>query len=424
MARILMTAYAANPYKGSEDGSGWNIIRHVAEHVDVVAITRENNRPHIEQFMAENRIPSTPGRQLHFEYFDLPYWMRFWKKGGRGAMLYHYLWHFGVVFFILKKGIRFDIAHHLNFHNDWTPSFLWLLGKPLVWGPIGHHHKIPSEFLKPYGFKAWLNDRILWWLKKAFWTLDPFLKITKWTSGKILCMNSSVDEVLHVPAEKHVLIPPTATEEPPQLNIETDDFRVISVGRFVPLKGFDVTVRAFARFYHRQPAVVQRKLKLTLIGKGPEEQRLRRMIKEEQLPDGVVEIIPWIERSELPKYYASSKAFFFPSHEGAGMVVVEALSYGLPVVCFNNYGPGEFTDDGCAIRVNYDSYEACLDRFAEGLERLLYDEKFRKSMGENARKRYRNLYTYEAKAIQIVEVYGAVKSGMLEQSQNVSWGTA
>ena len=237
-------------------------------------------------------------------------------------------------------------------------------------------------------------------------------------------MNSSVDEVLHVPAEKHVLIPPTATEEPPQLNIETDDFRVISVGRFVPLKGFDVTVRAFARFYHRQPAVVQRKLKLTLIGKGPEEQRLRRMIKEEQLPDGVVEIIPWIERSELPKYYASSKAFFFPSHEGAGMVVVEALSYGLPVVCFNNYGPGEFTDDGCAIRVNYDSYEACLDRFAEGLERLLYDEKFRKSMGENARKRYRNLYTYEAKAIQIVEVYGAVKSGMLEQSQNVSWGTA
>lgn len=410
-----MTAYAANPYKGSEDGSGWNIIRHVAEHVDVVAITRENNRPHIEKYMAENRIPATAGRQLQFEYFDLPYWMRFWKKGGRGAMFYHYLWHIGLLFFILKKGIRFDIAHHLNFHNDWTPSFLWLLGKPLVWGPIGHHHKIPAEFLKPYGFKAWLNDRLLWVLKKAFWTLDPFLKITKWSSGKILCMNSSVDEVLHIPNDKHLFIPPTATEEPPSLNLETDDFRVISVGRFVPLKGFDVTVRSFARFYHRQPAVVQRKLKLTLIGKGPEEQRLRRMIKAEKLPEGMVEIVPWIERSELPNYYASSKAFFFPSHEGAGMVVVEALSYGLPVVCFKNYGPGEFTDDGCAIRVPYSSYEACLNQFAEGLESLYYDEKLRKTMGKNAKQRYRSLYTYPSKALKIVEAYGAVRSGMPER---------
>ena len=415
MVRVLMTAYAANPYKGSEDGSGWNIIRHVAEHVDVVAITRQNNRPHIERFMAENQIPAASGRLLQFEYFDLPYWMRFWKKGGRGAMLYHYLWHLGVVFFILKKNIRFDIAHHLNFHNDWTPSFLWLLGKPLVWGPIGHHHKIPAEFLKPYGFKAWLNDRILWVLKKTFWTFDPFLKITKWTAGKILCMNSSVNEVLHVPADKHVLIPPTATEEPPPIHLETTDFRVISVGRFVALKGFDVTIRAFARFYHRQPAGVQRKLKLTLIGKGPEEQRLRQMIKTEKLPEDAVEIIPWLERSELPKYYAASKAFFFPSHEGAGMVVVEALSYGLPVLCFKNFGPGEFTSDACAIRVPYGNYEACINRFAKGLEQLYFDEKLRKNMSVNARQRYRRKYTYEAKALQIVEVYGALRSGLPQQ---------
>lgn len=408
MTKVLITAYAANPYKGSEDGSGWNIIRHVAEHVDVVAITRKNNRPHIEKYLSDNRLAANTSCRLQFEYFDLPYWLRFWKKGSRGALLYHYLWHLGVVFFILKKGIRFDLAHHLNFHNDWTPSFLWLLGKPLVWGPIGHHHKIPAEFLKPYGFRAWLSDRKLWVLKKAFWTLDPFLKITKRVAGKILCMNSSVAEVLHVPADKHVLMPPTATEKPTQPAIETQDFRVLSVGRFVPLKGFDVTVRAFARFYHRQPAEVQRKLKLTLIGKGPEEQRLRQMAKEAQLPEGVMEIIPWIERSELPKYYASSKAFFFPSHEGAGMVVVEALSYGLPVVCFNNYGPGEFTDDGCAIRVPYDKYETCLNRFAEGLERLYYDDELRKTMGENAKQRYFKLYTYEGKATQIVQLYGAL----------------
>lgn len=400
---VLITAYAVNPYKGSEDGSGWNIIWHVAHHVDVVAITRCNNAAAIERFMREHHLPK--GRTLHWEYFDLPAWMRFWKKGERGALLYHYLWHLGVVFFILAKRLRFDLAHHLNFHNDWTPSFLWLLGKPLVWGPIGHHPVIPSEYLRPYGRKAWWRDRLLWWTKCAFWWLDPWLKITRMAARKILCMHSGVRYALGVPAHKHVLLASNAVELTQPSEVEKEDFTVLSIGRFVPLKGFDVTIRAFARFYHERPVEQRKTLKLVLIGRGPEESRLRQWVAEEGLDDEAVKFIPWLDRRELTYYYSTASAFFFPSHEGAGMVVLEALAHGLPVLCFKNHGPGEYTDDTCAMRIPYGSYQASIRAFADGLHRLYEDPDLQKAMGQAARLRFEGLYTYEIKAARIVELY-------------------
>jgi len=163
MKKILITAYAVNPYKGSEDGIAWNIIEQVGRYNKVIAITRKNNQAAIEQYQQTKK--GIVESQLQFEYFDLPSWMRFWKKGSRGALLYHYLWHFAVIFFIKRKQFAFDLAHHLNFNNDWTPSFLWVLGKPFVWGPIGHHPKIPYEYIRPHGMKAVWREQIKWGVK-------------------------------------------------------------------------------------------------------------------------------------------------------------------------------------------------------------------------------------------------------------------
>jgi hypothetical protein len=54
MKTILATAYAVNPYKGSEDGMGWNMILQIARFQKVIAVTRENNEPKIAQYMKEN----------------------------------------------------------------------------------------------------------------------------------------------------------------------------------------------------------------------------------------------------------------------------------------------------------------------------------------------------------------------------------
>ena len=75
---ILVTAYAVQPYKGSEDGMGWNMIVQIARFNRVIAITRKNNREAIEKYLAEENIPEA--ENMEFAYFDLPYFLRFLEK--------------------------------------------------------------------------------------------------------------------------------------------------------------------------------------------------------------------------------------------------------------------------------------------------------------------------------------------------------
>ena len=74
---VLATAYAINPYKGSEDGTGWNFIHQIAKTHKCIAITRKNNQDAIENYLAVQ--PDHSSNHVQFEYFDLPKWMCFWK---------------------------------------------------------------------------------------------------------------------------------------------------------------------------------------------------------------------------------------------------------------------------------------------------------------------------------------------------------
>ncbi|MBL0135246.1 MAG: glycosyltransferase [Chitinophagaceae bacterium] len=314
MKTILASVYAVNPFKGSEDGTGWNLILQIARFNKVIAITRENNRPHIERYLQENDVPEISN--IHFEYYDLPYWARFWKRGNKGALLYYYLWQFFLPRFVRKQKLQFDIVHNLNFHNDWTPSMLWKFKKPFVWGPVGHHPQIPKEYILPvYGTKKWLLDSLRWQAKKFFWNIDPLLSITKKKADYILAINSDVNKKLHVTKSKLVLMPAVATNDMLQVNIQSAQFKIISVGRFVALKGFDVTIKSFANFYHQLPVEKKSAVKLVLVGNGPELPFLKKLIESLGIKDAV-EIILWVEREEMNRLYSEASLFFFPSHEG------------------------------------------------------------------------------------------------------------
>lgn len=404
MKTILATAYAVNPYKGSEDGMGWNFILQIARNNNVIAVTRKNNRQHIERYISEHQIENV--ERIKFLYFDLPYWMRFWKKGEMLSMIYFYLWQLIMPFFIRSTKINFDIAHNLNFHNDWTPTFLWLLRKPLIWGPVGHHPKVPSQYLKNvFGYKAWLADRFKWAFKNIFWKLDPFLKIASRKASVILCMNTDVKNYLKVKSEKSVICSSVATESVEcKKSFSENKFHVLSVGRFVWLKGFDITIQSFAKFYYSLNEDARKNAKLTLVGDGSEKEKLKNMAAELKVLHAV-QFIEWINRADLAAIYQEADLFFFPSHEGAGMVVAEAMSYGLPVMCFDNCGPGEFVTNDCGIKIPYNNYQKSIESFAKGLSSLHQSVALRELLSKNAIQRFRMTYDWNVKGDILKDVY-------------------
>lgn len=400
---ILASCYAVNPYKGSEDGMGWNFVYQIAKYNKVIAITRENNQPAIEKYLNEN--PDEVHKNIQFLYYDLPYWMRFWKKGSRGAMLYYLLWQFGIVAFIKKQKLDFDIVHNVNFHNDWTPSFLWKLGKPMVWGPVGHHPLIPKQYLKLYAQKYFWIDRATWIVKNVFWKLSISLQQTAQKSNHIWCMNSSVPSVLKVKEGKFSLFPSVATTDYFSGKFNSNNqFTVISVGRFVPLKGFDLTILSFIQFIETLSASQKEKCKLILVGTGPEKELYQKIIMQHNA-SSYIQIIEWIDRIDLMKKYEESSVFLFPSHEGAGMVVPEALSFGLPVICLDNEGPGEFINPKCGFAIPKLNYTNTVFELKNALEKLFHNTHLLTEMRTEARKLYLEKFTWESRGNKLNEIY-------------------
>ncbi|NNM99128.1 MAG: glycosyltransferase [Candidatus Eremiobacteraeota bacterium] len=99
----------------------------------------------------------------------------------------------------------------------------------------------------------------------------------------------------------------------------------LAVGRLALEKNLDIVVEALAR-------VGSPNVRLAFVGDGPEREALEALVRERALTDRV-RFLGSLPRESLPDFYASADAFLFPSlTETQGLVQVEALAAGLPVL--------------------------------------------------------------------------------------------
>jgi D-inositol-3-phosphate glycosyltransferase len=118
-----------------------------------------------------------------------------------------------------------------------------------------------------------------------------------------------------------------------QLGFAQDESIVLFVGRFAPLKGIDRLMEAIAHLQHYQ------RLRLVIIGgdgnSAPESEKLTRLSQELGI-QGLVTFAGRIEQENLPPYYSAADVLVVPSYyESFGLVALESLASGTPVVATN-----------------------------------------------------------------------------------------
>ena len=164
----------------------------------------------------------------------------------------------------------------------------------------------------------------------------------------------------------------------------TDRPVVVCVSRLVPRKGQDTLILAMPRILARQPDAV-----LLIVGGGPYEKDLRRLVRETGVSDSVrfTGAVPW---AELPAHYGAGDVFAMPCRtrrggldvEGLGIVYLEASATGLPVVAGDSGGaPDAVLDGETGWVVRGGSPEEAADRIVA----LLGDPELRRNMGERGR---------------------------------------
>ena len=199
--------------------------------------------------------------------------------------------------------------------------------------------------------------------------------------------------------EKVIVIPPgvdlerfqpiAKAEAKKKVGIPCGDKNIMFAGRIEPLKGIDTLIQAMALIKERHPDVVENTC-VAIIGgdpwsDNPDAEMARLQAMRQML--GIHDIILFLgakDQDVLPNYYAAAEMVVMPSHyESFGMVALEAMAMGRPVIASEVGGLAFLIHDGInGYHVPTRDPQALAERIYE----LLTNDQCREEMGRLARK--------------------------------------
>jgi len=414
--KVLVSAYACYPPttescteedRKMADGEailGWNLVGQIARSHEVWVITQARNKKGIERALmnqGKNRVM--------FMYCDIPGWPeRLWENQ-LSNHLYYYIWQ--IMAYLqarkLHSHIHFDLAHHITFANDWMPSFIGaFLPVPFIWGPIGGGHKTPKALRREYTSSQRFGDLLR---LSAQWVGRNVLisrrMCQKRAKAILVCNYETKDKVpAHLCGKVH-MFPVNSISKENIIESRTpvprnDLFRILSVGRLRPLKGFGLAIKAYAEFSKKYPHST-----LEIIGDGIEETRLKLLTRQLRVDDRVI-FSPWLPRNEVLRRMELCDVFLFPSfREGGGAVIVEAMAKGKPVIGLATGGPAFHIQPEWGVKIIPKSYDQVIADIAGALEKLYLDRNLRLNLGRSALKRAIDYYLLDRLGEKIETIY-------------------
>ena len=169
---------------------------------------------------------------------------------------------------------------------------------------------------------------------------------------------------------------------------------LLFVGRLEPRKGIDVLLTALPRLFTAVPG-----LSVTVAGDDPSGHRERFALTAPADVTARTRFLGRVDDRRLRALYAGADVFVAPSrYESFGLVLLEAMMFGVTVVASATGGMAEIVEDGeSGLLVPPGDSEA----LAAALERVLTDPLFRRRLGDAGRHRYRTVYDEEAMAARL-----------------------
>ncbi len=116
---------------------------------------------------------------------------------------------------------------------------------------------------------------------------------------------------------------------------------VLHVGRVVKEKNLELLINEAQSIINKKPNIV-----FLIVGKGPAEEHYKNLVTMKGLDEHFI-FTGFVPKKELPDYYATADVFAFPSYfDTQGLVALEAMASGLPVVAPAHSGSSDFVEDG------------------------------------------------------------------------------
>ena len=407
MLRIAMLSYHTCPLAtlGGKDTGGMNVyvreltrqLGRMGVHVDVFTRSQDDHVPHVlHELGYGNRVvhvpagPETPlGKREMSEY--IPQFVE------------------GVMDFAREKGIRYDILH----------SHYWMSGIAAAalsdaWGG--------TPMVSMFHTLGEMKNRIARTEseREGAYRIDGEKQVLRRADRIVVATLAELTQLRFLykaNPDKMVIVPPgvdashfypiPADEAKSFVGLTPEDRMVLFVGRIEPLKGVDTLINALCCLDLKDRS---RPVHLAIIGGDPSaspEQMTAEMARLQKMCDGLglektVVFLGKRGQETLPYYYSAAEVLVMPSHyESFGMVALEAMACGTPVIASEVGGLAYLVRDGeTGFTIPAEEPETLCDK----LSWLLNDRELHEKMSTQAAE-YAKDYAWAKIAAQIVDVY-------------------
>jgi glycosyltransferase involved in cell wall biosynthesis len=414
MQKVLISSFAVSPLLGSEAGIGWDLSSRIGRHCKATVLYGAEKRTFqrdfsIDRYLSEHgEIPN-----VDFVWVEAtPLAKKMLRLHDKTHLSFIYYWAYALwqkeayrVARELDKTASFDLVHQFNMIGFREPGYLWKMGKPFVWGPVGGTVNISPRYRKILGAKALVKIMVRNLANVLQLRFSGKVGAAARRSDLIIAASSSEKANLQkrFPGREMAVINETGATPPlaPLARSAQPRLRMVWSGKHLPRKALPFLLYAL----HKLPPDTD--YHVDILGEGSETGWWKALARDLGL-DGRVTWSGWLDRQSALERMRAADLFVFTSlKEGTSTVVMEAISLGMPVVCMDVCGMGDVVDQSCGRKVPLEDPERMIDRLRDILLELYRDRPLLAKLAEGTAARAREL-SWDNKVLGIAALYKKV----------------
>jgi glycosyltransferase involved in cell wall biosynthesis len=367
MKRILVSAYAISPVRGSECAVGWEITTRLGEFFDVTVLTCEetpSNTPYYKEI--ENYIANHGNiKNVHFVPVKMPKNSKKYTKMHDLGFWPAYYWGYNCwqkeaykVAKDLHKQKRFDMAYQLNMIGFREPGYLWRLDIPFLWGPTNGFHSIPFSFIRGYKGKSFLVQLLKHLANEVQIKLSFRAKKAAKKASIVWCVDETAVKNMKQWNANAELMQETGLNQLPDkfvLNRHYDGIRCLNLvwsGMITPGKALNILIKALLELKNFN-------FHLTVIGDGP---LLNHEKKQAEAIQNKITWTGWLKKADAIESVKKADLLIHTSlKEGTPHSILEALGMGVPVLCHDTCGMGAVVNTKNGFKMPYKNVETSVE---------------------------------------------------------------
>lgn len=402
---VLINAFAVGPNKGSEPGIGWSWISNIAKFCKVFLICGDEYKDDVLE--AHQNLPYKENLDITFN--EIPHKVIELVNNQGDWRFYYYYRKWQKKSYEIAKSIcqnnQIDIIHQLNLTSFREPGYLWKIeGPKYVWGPLGGTNLCPIDYIKGIDRKTTTKYRVKNFLNKLQFRLEPRVGKAAKRADFIFCDGEEgVKKLRKIYNVDSLQINETGCNFNGKIVREKEagsgeGLNILWVGRFLPTKLLDLAFKSLAILEERYH------VRLHILGTGELKPKYESIAKELGIEGRVI----WhgqVPHDEVEHIMRTSDLFFFTSVvEGTPSVIMECLSNGLPILCFDVCGFGPLIDDSVGLKIKLSTPEQSAKEFAKKIEYLYDNRSLIKQMSDNCEGKVKSI-TWECLAEKVFAKY-------------------